>query len=162
MEPVLLWCISVLCIVIGMIGTVMPAMPGAFLIFIGLWLAAWIEHYAYVGWRTLLALGVLTALTYCVDFLSTMIGAKRFGASKEAIMGSVVGTFIGFFIGLPGIVVGSFVGALVGELYVRGDLRRAMNSGIGATLGLVCGAAIKLALIMSMLGVFLIVRFVGT
>src|SRR5579872_878007 len=128
MESALLWFVSVVCVVIGVVGTLMPVLPGALFIFIGLWLAAWIEHFAYVGWGTLLVLGLMATFTYIVDFLSTMIGAKRFGASKGAITGSVIGTFIGVFIGLPGIIAGSFVGALAGELYMRRDLRSAMHS----------------------------------
>ncbi len=160
MEDTLLWIVSVVCILVGLAGTVLPVMPGALLVFGGLWLAAWIEHYAYIGWGTLTVLGVLTALTYAIDFFAGIVGAQRFGASKWAITGSAIGTFLGIFFGLPGIILGPFLGAVAGELYMRKDLRHATQAGLGTTLGLAIGAVAKIALVMIMLGLCVIMRFI--
>ncbi|MGH7965643.1 MAG: DUF456 domain-containing protein, partial [Candidatus Binatia bacterium] len=116
MEISLLWLLAIVLIVIGIAGLVLPAVPGALLLFAGLWLAAWADNFAYVGWGTLVVLGVLAVLTYIVDFAAAAFGAQRFGASKRAVLGAVLGALVGLFFGLPGVLLGPFVGAVIGEL----------------------------------------------
>ncbi|HKY07425.1 MAG TPA: DUF456 domain-containing protein [Candidatus Binatia bacterium] len=161
MEPALLWWIlSGLLVFSGLIGLVLPAIPGAPLVFAGLLLAAWVEDFHYVGIWTLVVLGVMTLLSYAVDFWATMFGAKKFGASKRAVVGALLGLVIGIFLGFIGIIFGPFIGAVIGELSARPDLRQATRAGIGATIGLVLGAALKIALAFAMIGLFAVVRFV--
>jgi uncharacterized protein YqgC (DUF456 family) len=138
---------------------ILPALPGAPLLFAGLLLAAWVEDFSYVGGGTLAVLGVLALLTYAVDFAASALGAKRFGASKRAVAGAAIGALVGIFFGLPGILLGPFVGAMLGELSDRRGPRDAARAGVGATLGLALGAAAKLALAFSMLGIFALARF---
>jgi uncharacterized protein len=154
-----LWLLATVFVVTGLIGLVLPAIPGAPLIFFGLLLAAWIEDFAYAGLWTIVVLAVLALLTFGVDLWATMFGAKKFGASKYAVIGAVLGSIVGIFLGFPGIIFGPFIGAVVGELLAQKDLRQATRSGIGATIGLVLGAALKLAMAFAMIGVFLIARF---
>jgi uncharacterized protein len=146
-------------VVAGLAGLVLPAVPGPPLIFAGLFLAAWAEDFAYVGTGTLIILGVLALLTYVVDFWATMFGAKKFGASKRAVIGAVIGSIIGLFLGLPGVIFGPFIGAVIGELSARRGLHDAARAGIGATIGLAIGVAVKMALAFSMIGIFIVVRF---
>ena len=161
MEAALFWWIlSGLLVFIGLIGLVLPAIPGAPLIFAGLLLGAWVEDFDYVGVWTLVILGAMTLLSYAVDFWATMFGAKRFGASKRAIIGAILGLLIGVFLGFIGVIFGPFIGAVIGELSVRPDLRQATRAGIGATVGLVLGAALKIALAFAMIGLFAVARFV--
>ena len=70
-----------------------------------------------------------------------MFGAKRFGASKRAIVGALIGTIVGLFLGLPGVLFGPFIGAVIGELSARRNLEDAARAGFGATIGLVLGVA---------------------
>jgi len=156
----LLWILAVLLIVLGLAGLVLPALPGAPLLFIGLLLAAWTEDFTYVGGWTLAALGTMALLTYLVDLAATAFGAKRFGASQRAMVGAALGGLAGLFFGLPGVLLGPFVGAVIGELTTRRDLAAAGRAGIGASLGLALGAAAKLALGFAMVGIFLVARFV--
>jgi len=151
--------LAVLMVLAGLAGSVLPAIPGAPLLFGGLLLAAWAEGFAYVGTPWLVALGVMAALTYGVDLLAGMFGAKRFGASKRAVVGAGLGAIAGIFFGLPGILLGPFVGAVLGELSAQRSLGDAGRAGLGATLGLALGAAAKLALGFSMIGLFLVLRF---
>jgi uncharacterized protein YqgC (DUF456 family) len=153
------WVLSLLLILIGLAGLVLPAIPGAPLLFAGLFLAAWAEDFAYVGKGTLTILGLLALLTYGVDLWATMFGAKKFGASQRAIVGAVIGAVIGIFFGFPGILFGPFIGAVIGELSTRRGLQAAARAGLGATIGLVLGAALKIALALSMIGIFAIARF---
>lgn len=158
-NVVLLWVLAVGLIVIGLAGLVLPALPGPPLLFAGLVVGAWAEDFTYVGVGTLVALGVMALLTYAVDLAATAFGAKRFGASRRAVIGAVIGALLGLFLGVLGVLVGPFVGAVIGELSMRRDLAAAGRAGIGATIGLAIGAAAKLALGIAMIGVFAVVRF---
>jgi uncharacterized protein YqgC (DUF456 family) len=158
---VLLWLAAVLLVAAGIAGLVLPGLPGAALILGGLVLAAWIEDFAFVGTLTLALLAVLALLTYAVDFLAGILGARHFGASPRAMMGAMIGAVVGIFFGLPGLLLGPFVGAALGEFSARRGMVAAGKAGIGATLGLAIGAAAKLALAFSMLAVFAAARFLG-
>lgn len=159
-SKLLLWLIGSVLVVAGLAGVVLPAIPGAPLIFAGLVLAAWAEDFTYVGLWTLAAVGLLALISYAVDFWATMFGAKRFGASKRAVIGALVGVLIGIFLGFVGVLFGPFIGAVIGELSVRGNLQQATRAGIGATIGVVLGAALKLALAFAMIGIFVVARLI--
>ncbi len=157
---VALWILAVLLVAAGIAGLLLPALPGAPLLFAGLVCAAWAEDFAYVGPGWLAFLGVLAALTYPVDLAAGAVGARRFGASGRAVIGAALGALVGLFFGLPGILLGPFVGAVLAEiLWERRNLRQAGRSGLGATVGLALGVATKLALAFAMLGTFAFVRF---
>jgi uncharacterized protein len=160
-SPLVFWLIASVLVLAGLVGLVLPAIPGTPLIFAGLLLAAWAEGFKYVGIWTIAALAALALIALGVDLWATMFGAKRFGASKRAIVGALIGAVIGIFLGLPGVVLGPFIGAVAGELSAQRDLRQATRAGIGATIGLVLGAAIKLALAFTMIGIFLATRFLS-
>lgn len=157
---ILLWLLALLLVLIGFAGLVLPAVPGIPMIYAGLVLAAWAEDFVHVGWITLAILGLLALVSYGIDFAATAMGAKKFGASPRAIWGAAAGTLIGIFFGLPGIVIGPFAGALVAELTHQNDMRVATRAGVGATLGLLFGAILKIALAFTMIGVFVVVRLV--
>jgi hypothetical protein len=157
----LLWfALAALLILLGIVGLLLPALPGTPLLLAGLVLAAWAEGFAYVGWGTLALIGAIAFLGYFIDFAAGAFGAKRFGASKAGMAGAVVGALIGLFFGLPGVLLGPFVGAVAGELLARRDARAASRAGFGAALGLALGAAAKLALAFTMIGIFLLARFI--
>jgi uncharacterized protein YqgC (DUF456 family) len=151
---VILWVIAVVLVIAGIIGTVAPVLPGPVLIFAGLLMAAWIDGFEKVGWLPLSLLGVLTALTFVADIVATGAGAKKAGASKQAIIGATLGTIVGIFFGVIGIFVGPFAGAAVGEFLAKRDLVRAGKVGYGTLFGLVLGAAMKIALALAMVAVF--------
>ncbi len=154
-----LWILAVLFTLVGVSGLVFPALPGAPLLFTGLFMAAWADGFAHVGTGALVLLGAMALLTYVVDFAASAVGARKFGASRRAMIGAVVGAVVGLFFGLVGVIIGPFIGAVIGELSVRLDLEAASRAGFGATIGLALGAAAKLALAFAMLGTFLIFRF---
>jgi uncharacterized protein len=154
----LLWIVAMLLVIAGLLGLVFPAMPGAPLIFAGLLLAAWAEGFKYVGLGTIVVIAVIALLIMGVDLWATMFGAKKFGASKLAVVGALLGTVVGLFLGFPGVVFGPFIGAVIGELLAQKNLRQASRAGIGATLGIVLGAALKLALAFAMVGIFFVAR----
>jgi uncharacterized protein YqgC (DUF456 family) len=152
-SPVL-WLLAAILVVAGVAGTVLPALPGAPFVFLGLLLAAWADGFDKVGWLPLAVAGLLTVVSMAVDLFATAQGARRVGASWLAVFGAAVGAIAGLFLGLPGFVVGPFAGAFLGELIARRDWRRAGKVGLGTWLGMVLGAAAKLALVFAMIGVF--------
>ena len=152
MNP--LWLLAVVLILVGIAGTVLPALPGAPLVFAGLLVGAWADGFQKVGPFPLTLLGLLTLFTLVIDVLATRHGARRVGASPLALAGAVVGTLVGLFFSLPGLLLGPFLGAFLGEYLSRRDLRQASRAGLGTWLGLVLGSAAKLAVIFLMLGIF--------
>ena len=156
---ILLWILAVILVVGGIAGLVFPALPGAPVLYAGLFAAAWAEDFAHVGATTLIVLAIMTALTYAFDFLAGAFGAKRFGASRRAVIGATLGAIAGIFFGIPGILLGPFAGAVLGELSNQPNIKAAGLAGIGATLGLALGVAAKLTLAFAMLGIFIMVRF---
>jgi uncharacterized protein len=151
----LLWIAAVVLILVGMAGTVLPALPGTPLVFVGLLLAAWADGFTKVGWFTLVLLALLTASSLALDFFASGLGAKKVGASRLAIVGSVLGGLIGFFFGLPGLFLGPFVGAALGEYISLKNLKRAGKVGLATWLGILFGTAAKIALAFTMLGLFI-------
>ena len=154
-----LWTLAVLLSLAGLAGLVLPALPGAPLLFCGLLLAAWAEDFQYVSGVTLGILAFLALLTYLADIVAGAFGARQFGASNRAMIGAGAGALAGLFFGLPGILLGPFVGAMIGELTAQRSVGAASRAGVGATLGLVLGVASKLSLAFAMLGVFAIARW---
>lgn len=158
-TDIILWILAIILVCGGMIGLVFPVLPGAPVLYAGLFVGAWAEDFAYVGLKTLIVLGIMTVVSYVLDFLAGAFGAKRFGASGRAVFGATLGAIVGIFFGIPGILLGPFIGAVLGEVSNRPDLKAAGLAGVGATLGLALGVAAKLALAFAMLGIFVIVRF---
>ncbi len=152
----LLWLAAIILVLVGIAGIVVPAIPGAALVFAGLVLAAWADNFERVGWISLAVLGLLTLISFAIDFYTTSLGAKRVGASKLAIFGAAVGMFVGIFFGFFGIFVGPFAGAFLGEYIMRKDLKQSAKAGAGAWLGIVFGIAAKIALVFTMIGIFVL------
>lgn len=158
-TPSILWVASVVLIALGFAGLFLPLLPGSALLLAGLFLGAFADDFAYVGWGTLATLVVLAILMNVADFMLSAAGARRFGASKRGMIGGLIGALIGIFFGLPGIFLGPFIGAAAGEWSTQRNLHAAGKAGIGATIGLVVGSAIKLAIAFSMIGLFIVMRF---
>jgi len=160
MMTILLWVIAILMVLVGLIGVVLPALPGAVLIVAGMVLAAWADGFARVGVWTLVVIGAIAAASYFVDFAAAALGTKKLGASPRAMVGAGLGTILGLFLGLPGIILGPFVGAVIGELTVHRDLVKAGKAGVAAWIGFAVGAAVKVGMAFLMLAIFLGAMFV--
>jgi len=153
------WLLAALLVIAGFAGILLPALPGALLIFAGLLVAAWADGFARVGPGTLALIGAIGALTYAVDFAAAALGARRSGASALAVVGAALGTLLGLFLGLPGLVLGPLAGAILGEYLAHRDLERARRAGLAAWIGFLVGSAVKIALAFSMLAIFLAAMF---
>jgi uncharacterized protein YqgC (DUF456 family) len=155
----LYYVLAVVLILVGIAGVVLPALPGLPLVFLGMLLAGWAGDFQQIGWGVLVVLGLLTLVSVGVDVFATVIGAKRVGASRKALLGAVLGTFAGLFFGPIGLFAGPFVGALLGELWHSRELGQAAKVGLGTWLGIVVGVVLKLGLAFAMLGLFLFAWF---
>ncbi len=100
-----LWTLAVILVVVGLVGVVLPALPGTVLIFAGLLLAAWADGFTRVGVVTLVIIGVIGVASYGVDFVASALGARHLGASKRAMVGAAFGTVLGLFLGIPGLIL---------------------------------------------------------
>jgi len=156
MGDSLLLIAGILMVLVGVAGIIIPGLPGVVLVYLGLFFVAWSDGFARVGWVTLTVLLLIGAVAWVIDMFTTVYGARRIGASRWAALGASIGMFIGLWFGLPGIVFGPFIGALGVELLVQKDLLEAGKAGLGTWLGLLVGTALKLALIFSMIGIFLV------
>ena len=160
MEPnTLYYLLAIVLVVVGIAGTILPALPGLPLVFAGMLLAAWAGDFQQVGVPMLVVLGLLTVFSLAVDFWATALGAKRVGASRLAIVGAMVGTVAGLFFGPIGLLMGPFAGAIGGELIHRRSLQKqdlglAAKIGVGTWFGILFGTVLKLALAFTMLGLF--------
>ena len=151
---VVLWIGAVILIVVGLIGIVLPALPGHILILAGLVLAAWADDFDRVGVGMLVLIGVIGAASYVVDFAAAALGAKHMGASKRAMVGAALGTVLGLFFGFVGVIIGPLLGAVLGELTQHRDWKRVGKAGMAAWIGFVIGTAVKVAIAFVMLGLF--------
>lgn len=159
-QSLFLWIIAAILTVTGLSGMLLPVLPGAPLLFLGLLFGAWADGFHYVGIWTLLVLAVLTGLTYVVEFAASVLGVKKYGGSKRAMVGAAVGGIVGLFFGVPGILLGPFVGAVIGELSLQRSLDEAGRAGFGTVVGLAIGVAGKLAIGIAMIGIFILKRFI--
>ena len=170
------WVLSIGLIAVGIAGTVLPALPGVVLVFAGIVLGAWIDGFEHVSGWTLGVIGVLGALAWATDYLAAVLGAKRVGASRLALVGAAVGTVVGLFMGLVGVLFMPLVGAAIGEYIAqrRGTGAapavepvpagaaavsptahgRAAQVGLATWIGMLVGTIAKLVLVFMMVGVF--------
>jgi uncharacterized protein YqgC (DUF456 family) len=152
----LLYLLAAVLVIVGIAGSILPALPGLPVVFGGLVLAAWVGDFQSVGWITLSILGVLTLLAMAVDLAASALGTRRVGASGLAVVGAAIGTLVGLLFGLPGLLFGPFAGALVGELIAGRGLQQAARAGVGAWVGFVIGTLAKVGLAFTMLGVYVL------
>ena len=154
-QPVL-YALGILALVLGLAGLVLPVLPGGLLMVAGVALIAWAGHFAVVGWPTVAVCALLGLAMWGVDLLAGLLGARAFGASRWALIGSAVGVVVGLFFGLPGIVIGPALGALAFEYARDPDLPKAARAGVGALVGFLAGSVLKASLAFVMLGALLL------
>jgi uncharacterized protein YqgC (DUF456 family) len=151
------WFVAIVLMAIGLIGTVLPVVPGAIII-----LGASILHRIMVGpekgspWWSIGLLVLLTVASYALEMVSSYIGAKRFGASRWGIFGAMIGVVVGVFTGFVTLLVAPVIGAIVGELIAGKQLVAAGRAGWGSLLGNLAGMIGKLLIALAMIVIFLV------
>ena len=150
------WIAVVLLIAAGVAGSVLPALPGTALVLAGIVLGAWLDDFTRVKWWVVAIIAVLAIIAWVTDYFATVLGARKAGASKLAIIGAALGTVAGIFMGLVGVLFMPFVGAAVGEYLAQKDTRQAAKVGLATWLGLLVGTIVKLVLVFMMIGIFVV------
>jgi uncharacterized protein YqgC (DUF456 family) len=154
---VLLWTVAIALIAVGIVGTVLPVLPGPILVLGGIALAAWIDDFSRVPLWLVGVFGIFTALAWGVDYVAAAMGARRVGASRLAIVGAAIGTIAGIVTGWWGLLFLPLAGAAIGEFIAQRDAYRAGKVGLATWFGLVLGTVVKLAIVLAMTGVFAVV-----
>jgi hypothetical protein len=139
----------------GLVGSVIPWMPGALFIVAGAVLWAFATDFVTLGVGRLVILGALAALSFLLDFVVGALGARRYGASRWGVVGAIAGAVVGLFFGPLGLIFGSVAGAIAGEMLRGGDVEGSVRSGFGALVGLLLGLVADLAIAVTMIGLFL-------
>ena len=160
MEFNFLWLLSGVLVLTGLAGTVLPLLPGTLLVWAGLFLGAWIDDFSRVGVPMVVFISVLAALAWALDFVAGLMGAKRAGASRMALVGAAVGTVVGLFMGLVGVLFMPLVGAAIGEYQAQKNQQRAAKVALATWLGLMLGMVAKVVISFVMVGIFLVALWV--
>ena len=140
---VLLLLLGIAVIVFGVVSLVAPVLPGVAIIYVGVLIVAWADHFTRIGPVMLFVMLGLTLFAMVADNLATLFGARRAGASGWGVFGAGVGALAGLVFGLPGVVLGPAVGALVFEYFRNPDAKKALRAGAGGFLGFVLGVVAK-------------------
>jgi uncharacterized protein YqgC (DUF456 family) len=130
--------------IIGIIGCLVPVLPGPPISFIGLLFLHW-SRFGQFSKSTLVILGAIAVIVTVLDYIVPVWGTKKFGGSKYGTKGATVGLVIGFFLGPLGIILGPLIGAFIGEMIFKDDMSYAFKAGFGSLLGFLTSIGLKLA-----------------
>ncbi|WP_028307271.1 DUF456 domain-containing protein [Desulfitibacter alkalitolerans] len=143
--------ISYLLMIVGVIGTILPALPGLILVLMGIIIYGWHIGFDVLGYSFLTTMVLLTIIGTFVDILGSMVGAKKYGASKLSILSMVVGLVFGFFtLGLPGLIIGPAVAVIFTEMFKGKSLNEALKVTLGIVLGFLSGIAFRFVIGIAM------------
>lgn len=144
MIDVLLIIIAGVFMLIGIVGCILPVIPGPPLAFVGLLIVEATEKVDFSG-NFLLLMFVIAVGVTALDYIIPIWGTKKFGGTRAGVIGSTLGLIGGLIFFLPlGIIIGPFVGAVIGEMLQNDDFNQAVKSGIGSFIGFLLGTGIKL------------------
>lgn len=144
MSDYILLIFGILLMILGIIGCLVPVLPGPPFSFVGLILLH-LSRFGHFTNTTLIILGIIAVVVTILDYIVPVWGTKKFGGSKYGTRGATIGLIIGIFLGPMGIVLGPFIGAFVGEMIFKDDMAYAFKAGFGSLLGFLTGIGLKLA-----------------
>jgi uncharacterized protein len=153
-KDVIALVVALVVMAIGCIGSFLPLIPGTPIVLIAAIAHKFIMNPRSAGWFALTILVGLTIFSLVLDYLASVYGAKRLGATRKGMVGAFVGLIVGLFFNLPGILLGPFIGAGLFEMMGGREWKPAMKAGVGATLGIFAGAVGKFICCILMTAVF--------
>ena len=141
---ILLLLLGAFFIILGIIGSFIPVLPGPITSWVGLLLIHLTNAIPY-NWTFILTTLAVAILVYMLDFIIPALGTKKFGGSKYGIIGTTIGLIVGLiFLGPFGIIIGPFIGALTGELiYDNQNSNRALKAAFGSFVGFLFSTGLK-------------------
>lgn len=135
---------AIILMILGIIGCLVPVLPGPPLSFLGLILLH-MSKFADFSLTVFIIMAVIAIVVTILDYIVPVWGTRKFGGSKYGMRGATVGLIIGLFLGPAGIILGPFIGAVVGELIFKDDIKYAIRAGFGSLVGFLTGIGLKLA-----------------
>lgn len=136
--------LGILFLILGILGGVLPVLPGPPLSYVALLLLHFTDKYQFSS-KFLIIWAVATIVVYLLDYIIPAWGTKKFGGSKRGVWGSMIGLLIGLFLFPPfGIIIGPFAGAVIGEITGGKDNKTALKAGLGSFIGFLAGTMLKL------------------
>ncbi len=153
---IIVFTFSLLIMLVGLSGIILPIIPSTPIIWLGALIYAIFDGFESITWILLLIFAALTALSLVLDYFGGIIGAKKFGATKWGVIGSIIGSIGGFLGGsIIGLIIGPFLGAVLFEIFFGKDYKAAFKSGMGTIIGFLGGAISKLVIGVIMIGIFI-------
>jgi uncharacterized protein YqgC (DUF456 family) len=146
--------ITLIIMLIGLIGSIVPVLPGTPVVLIAAFCHRLYFGEASISNAFLVVLVLLTILSLVLDFIASTLGAKKFGATWKGMLGAVVGGIIGLFFSIPGIILGPFLGAMILEMLGGKEFKVAAKAGAGAVIGLLLGVVGKFSICVMMIALF--------
>ena len=144
MSDYILIILGTLLMILGIIGCLVPVLPGPPFSFLGIILLH-LSRFGHFSNLTLITFGIIAVVITLLDFFVPVWGTRKFGGSKYGTRGATVGLIIGLFLGPMGMILGPLFGAFVGEMIFKDDLTYAFKAGFGSLLGFLMGIGLKLA-----------------
>jgi uncharacterized protein len=144
MPDYLLLISGILLMILGIIGCLVPVLPGPPFSFVGI-LLLHLSRFGQFSSTTLIVLGTIAVVVTILDYIVPIWGTRKFGGTKYGTRGATIGLIIGLFFGPAGIILGPLIGAFVGEMIFKDDVRYAVRAGFGSLLGFLMGIGLKLA-----------------
>lgn len=156
-SEILLFVATLLVMLIGLAGVVLPVLPGVPIISAAALIYALLTDFNPIGAQTLLIFAILTILALVLDWAASVIGVRKMGGSRAGMIGALAGTIIGLLLpgaGIVGFIIGAFAGAYIMELLVNKNSRVALRAGLGSFLGFLAGGLLKFVIGSIMIGMF--------
>jgi uncharacterized protein len=138
----------------GLVGAVVPVLPGTPLIFAGALLHAFATDFQSLGFGRLALLALLAIVASVLEHLAGALGARKFGGGRGAVIGAVIGVVVGLAWPPFGLLVCPIAGAIIGELVRTRAIGPSVRTGMGTALGMIVGVAMHLALAVVMVALF--------
>ncbi len=154
---IILFISALLIMIVGLLGVILPVVPGVPMIFGTALVYAILTDYADINSKTIILFGVLTIVSLILDWVATAFGVKKMGGSYAGIIGAFLGMIAGLFlpgVGIIGFIIGAFVGAFLFELLINKEAKKALKAGFGSFIGFMAGGLIKFVIGAAMIGIF--------
>lgn len=149
------WSLTLCLLLLGLLGAVVPFLPGPLLIFLAGIVHTLLRPESAMSWQGIALMALLLVIASVIDFVSGMLGARWFGASRWGIAGVFVGGIVGLFLGLPGLILGPLIGGFAFEmLFAKMEFKPAAKSTWGTLLGTGVGLVARIAVSLIMIVVF--------
>ncbi|WP_338356561.1 DUF456 domain-containing protein [Yeosuana marina] len=147
--------IASLCIILGVLGSFLPILPGPPISWVGL-LLLYLTDAVPMNRSLIVVTFIVAILIFLLDYIIPAVGTKKFGGSRAGMIGTSIGLVVGLISPIPGgIIIGPFFGAFIGEMFNKNDSKVAFKAAIGSFLGFLASTFIKFIVSIIYLGIFI-------